>query len=212
MGRPPIVDRDTALERIMYRFWSTGFHSTSLDDLLEASGMHRGSFYRTFGDKRAAFDAAFALYVQRVAAADVLPALTSTGSPITRLETLLIARLEAALGNPGQTPGDRPGCLVTNTATEIAAHDEQAGEQVRAALSGLRDSIAALLRAAAESGEVVPAVDVNAAADHLFAVLQGAIVMSRSGLAADRLHELIRSAISVVVPSPSPSPSPGESL
>lgn len=208
MGRPPIVDRDTALERIMYRFWSTGFHSTSLDDLLEASGMHRGSFYRTFGDKRAAFDAAFALYVQRVAAADVLPALTSTGSPITRLETLLIARVEAALGNSGPTAGARPGCLVTNTATELASHDERAGEQVGAALNGVRDSIAMLLRAGAEAGEVDPAVDADAAADHLFAVLQGAIVMSRSGQSAERLHQLIRSAIAVVAPPPNPGESP----
>ncbi len=202
MGRPPIVDRDTALERIMYRFWGTGFHSTSLDDLLEASGMHRGSFYRMFGDKRAAFDAAFALYVQRVAAADVLPALTSAGSPMTRLEDLLIARLEAALGTSGATMGDRPGCLVTNTATELAAHDERAGEQVRAALNGVRDSIQALLRAAAQAGEVDPAVDADAAADHLFAVLQGAIVMSRSGQSAGRLHQMIRGAITVVAPSP----------
>lgn len=203
MGRPPIVDRDTALERIMYRFWATGFHPTSLDDLLQATGMHRGSFYRTFGDKRAAFDAAFALYVQRVAAADVLPALTSTGSPMTRLENLLTARLDAALGNSEQSPGDRPGCLVVNTATELAAHDERAGEQVRAALDGVRDSIAALLRAAAHAGEVDSAVDTDDAADHLFAVLQGAIVMSRSGQSAQRLHQLIRRAIALVVPPPS---------
>lgn len=202
MGRPPIVDRDTALERIMYRFWSTGFHSTSLDDLLEASGMHRGSFYRTFGDKRAAFDAAFALYVQRVAETDVFPALTSTGSPMTRLEDLLIARLDAALGDAGHAAGDRPGCLITNTATELAAHDEQASEQVSAALGGARDSIAALLRAAVEAHEVDSALDVDAAADHLFTLLQGAIVMSRSGQSADRLHELLRKAIDVVVPSP----------
>ncbi len=187
----------------MYRFWATGFHPTSLDDLLLASGMHRGSFYRTFGDKRAAFDAAFALYVQQVAAADVLLALTSTGSPMTRLENLLTARLDAALGNSEQSLGDRPGCLVVNTATELAAHDERAGEQVRAALDGVRDSIAALLRAAAQAGEVDSAVDTDDAADHLFAVLQGAIVMSRSGQSAQRLHQLIHRAIALVVPPPS---------
>lgn len=204
MGRPPIVDRDTALERIMYRFWRTGFHSTSLDDLLEASGMHRGSFYRTFGDKRSAFDAAFALYVQRVADTDVLPALTATGSPMTRLQDLLLARLEAALGDADHAAGDRPGCLITNTATELAAHDEQASQQVGAALGGARDSIAALLAAAAEAGEVDPSLDIDATADHLFTLLQGAIVMSRSGQSAHRLHELLRRAIRLVVLPDSP--------
>lgn len=205
MGRPPIVDRDTALERIMYQFWRTGFHSTSLDDLLEASGMHRGSFYRTFGDKRSAFDAAFALYVQRVAAQDVLPALASTEPPMTRLENLLIARLEAALGNVEPSAGDRPGCLVVNTATELATHDERASEQVGAALNGVRDSIAALLRAAVETGEIDAAVDTDAAADHLSTLLQGAIVLSRSGHSGEQLHELLRRAIALVVSYPYPS-------
>ncbi len=192
----------------MCRFWRTGFHSTSLDDLLEASGMHRGSFYRTFGDKRSAFDEALALYVQRVAASDVLPALTSTGSPMARLETLFIARLEAALGNVEPFAGDRPGCLVVNTATELAAHDKRASEQVGAALDGVRESIAALLRAAVEAGEVDAAIHVDAAADHLSTLLQGAIVMSRSGKSSERLHELLRTAIAVVAPAPSKGESP----
>lgn len=208
MGRPPIVDREIALERIMFQFWRTGFHPTSLDDLLAASGMHRGSFYRTFGDKRSAFDAAFALYVQRVATHDVLPALTSTEPPMMRLEDLLIARLEAALGNTEPSAGDRPGCLVVNTATELAAHDEQASEQVGAALNGVRDSIAALLLAAAEAGEIDAALDTEAAADHLSTLLQGAIVMSRSGQSGERLHELLRRAITLVVPSPPKGESP----
>lgn len=203
MGRPPIVDRDAALERIMHQFWRTGFHPTSLDDLLEASGMHRGSFYRTFGDKRSAFDAAFALYVQRVAADDVLPALASTEPPMTRLETLLIARLEAALGYVEPSVGDRPGCLVVNAATELAAHDDRAREQVGAALNGIRDSIKVLLHAAVDAGEVDTAVDTDAAADHLSTLLQGAIVMSRAGQSRKQLHDLIRNAIAVVVPSPS---------
>ena len=192
----------------MYRFWRTGFHSTSLDDLLEASGMHRGSFYRTFGDKRSAFDAAFALYVQRVADHDVLPALASTEPPMTKLEALLMARLEAALGNTEPSAGDRPGCLVVNTATELAAHDERASEQVGAALNGVRDSIATLIVAAVDSGEVDAAIDTDAAADHLSTLLQGAIVMSRSGHSGEQLRELIRSAIALVVPSPPKGVSP----
>lgn len=188
----------------MFRFWKTGFHPTSLGDLLRVSGMHRGSFYRAFSDKRAAFDAAFDLYVDRIAANDVLPALTSTGSPITRLENLLIARLEAALGSAEHVSGDRPGCLVTNTAIELAARDESARRRVAAALDGVRDSIAALVRAGADVGEVDPGVDVDFAADHLFALLQGAIVMSRGGQSGDRLRALLRDGIAAVIP-PAPS-------
>jgi AcrR family transcriptional regulator len=47
-----------------------------IDDLLEASGMHRGSFYRSFGDKHSAFVAALTHYAEMVGEDHLVPALT----------------------------------------------------------------------------------------------------------------------------------------
>ena len=43
----------------MHLFWVKGYGATSMRDLLEGMGIGRGSFYATFGDKRALFLAAF---------------------------------------------------------------------------------------------------------------------------------------------------------
>src|SRR6185503_13287769 len=51
-GRPRAYDPDTALARAAATFWKAGYAGTSLDDLVEATGMNRPSLYAAFGDKR----------------------------------------------------------------------------------------------------------------------------------------------------------------
>ena len=55
-------DRNEALDRAMVAFWSRGYEATSIDDLVQATGIGRGSLYGTFGDKRQLFLAALDQY------------------------------------------------------------------------------------------------------------------------------------------------------
>ena len=48
-------DRYEVLDRAMAAFWTRGYEATSIDDLVEATGINRGSLYGTFGDKRRLF-------------------------------------------------------------------------------------------------------------------------------------------------------------
>src|ERR1700722_299427 len=58
-------DRDEVLERAMVVFWRNGFQATSIQDLVEATGVNRGSLYPTFGDKRGLFLAVLKHYSER---------------------------------------------------------------------------------------------------------------------------------------------------
>src|SRR5436309_10790096 len=51
-GRPRAYDPGEALARAAATFWKAGYPGTSLDDLVEATGMNRPSLYAAFGDKR----------------------------------------------------------------------------------------------------------------------------------------------------------------
>src|SRR5690348_16575655 len=55
-------DRHEALDRAMAAFWSRGYEATSIDDLVQATRIGRGSLYGTFGDKRQLFLAALDHY------------------------------------------------------------------------------------------------------------------------------------------------------
>jgi TetR/AcrR family transcriptional regulator, transcriptional repressor for nem operon len=212
MGRTPIVDRDTALDAITRRFWAHGYEATSIDDLLGATRMHRGSFYRSFGDKRQAFMAALDHYVEVSRTDHVVPALEGRGSPVRRLMQLLYVRLDIALGlraAAGVAPGNAdgpPGCLLVNTAVELAPHDAAAETTVADALGAMRAALAVLVDAAAELGEVPADVDRGPAVDQVFTVLQGVNVLARAG--GDRRHlrgvltGAVRTALRPTVPLP----------
>jgi TetR/AcrR family transcriptional regulator, transcriptional repressor for nem operon len=186
---------------MMRRFWTYGYEATSIDDLLEASGMHRGSFYRAFGDKHSAFVAALARYATMVGDDHVLPALSGRGSPCRRLVRLLYARLEAALGlpRPGEPVaaghGARPGCLVVNTAVEVAPHDDRARATVARSLDAMRAAIRCLVDEAIATGEVDGSVDGELAADQIFTLLQGVNVLSRAGGDSRQLRRLLRRTV-----------------
>ena len=52
MARPKEFQRDEVLEKAMAVFWSKGYECTSVQDLVDAMGINRGSLYDTFGDKQ----------------------------------------------------------------------------------------------------------------------------------------------------------------
>jgi TetR/AcrR family transcriptional repressor of nem operon len=55
MPRPRSFDEDHVLELVRQRFWDTGYAATSLDDLMTATGLAKGSLYGAFGDKHTLF-------------------------------------------------------------------------------------------------------------------------------------------------------------
>jgi TetR/AcrR family transcriptional repressor of nem operon len=180
-------------------FWTHGYEATSIDDLLEMTGMHRGSFYRVFGDKRSAFQAALDRYGEVVGDRHVLPAVGGRGSPCRRLLVLLYARLDAALGLSGEGPagedGRGPGCLVVNTAIELGPHDDQARAAVAASLDALRSAVRWLVDEAVAAGEVDAGIDRELATDQIFTLLQGVNVLSCAGGDRTRLRRRLRRTV-----------------
>lgn len=52
MGRPRAFDTGRAVESAAALFATHGYEGTSVDDLVTATGVHRGSLYKVFGSKR----------------------------------------------------------------------------------------------------------------------------------------------------------------
>ena len=57
---------EDACDRIMQAFWARGYQATSMQDLVDATGVNRGSLYATFGNKRSIFLTVLRLYDDRM--------------------------------------------------------------------------------------------------------------------------------------------------
>ena len=56
MARPRNFNEDEVIERAAGAFGRLGYTGCSVDDLVEATGLQRGSLYKTFGSKRGLFE------------------------------------------------------------------------------------------------------------------------------------------------------------
>ena len=55
MARPRQFDEEQVREALMNVFWDKGYEATSMQDLVAATGLLKGSLYGAFGDKRALY-------------------------------------------------------------------------------------------------------------------------------------------------------------
>src|SRR5271169_5979505 len=71
MARTREFDRTIVLRKAIEVFWTRGFDSTNLPELLEAMGLSKSSLYETFGDKNKLFEEALDLYAKEIAASKI---------------------------------------------------------------------------------------------------------------------------------------------
>ena len=119
MSRPKAFNPDEALEKAMQVFWHKGYEATSMEDLLSAMDINRGSLYATFGDKRELFLKAMDLYCTGGGVGSRLSILSQTGPALPLIRQFIGAMLEFGLSDPL-----RRGCMMTNTLVELAPHEK----------------------------------------------------------------------------------------
>lgn len=172
-------------------FHARGFNGCSVQDIVEAAGVPKGSFYNHFESKEAlgvevvrAYTVLVGAYVVDSGAADLL---SGDGTPLTRIRAYFEAVIEQNV-----SCGVRRGCLLGNFATELAPHSTLIAKAVTDALESWSAAVAQALALAQESGELSSEADVDALAHYLVDGYEGAA--ARAKLIGDRapMDEFVR--------------------
>ncbi len=186
----------------MQHFWRYGYAATSIRELGAAMGLGPASLYNTFGDKRALFLRALDRYIEG-GLRPRLARLAAMDDPRAAIAAFLDDIVSRSLADP-----DRRGCLMVNTALEIAPHDPEVGEAIAARLGGLEAFLAGRVRAGQGQGCIDRTGDADDLARLLVATAMGLRVLARARPDPALLHGAARQALALLDPTPAPETLP----
>ncbi len=190
MARPREFEPEEAVARATEVFWRKGYRATSVQDLVRATGLNRGSIYAAFGSKAGLFAAVMDRYIAGASTQRLLGA--DDGMPVK----ILLRDLFDELVEMGATDRERRGCLITNTAIELTSHDREVAGRISANLRDLEEALCRRLERAQESGEITRERDARALARFLVGSMQGLRVMSKVTSERDVLRDIADVALS----------------
>lgn len=167
MARPKEFDPDLAVDAAVGVFWRRGYEATSVQDLVDALGVGRGSLYATFGSKEELYRRALERYLA-VGLCRLEEHLAQAGSPLAAVRDLLRAEVESALAD-----ADRRGCLAAGAVCERVAYDEATSATVVRGWERMEDAVCDALRRAQTEGELPAGRDPRALARYVVAARQG---------------------------------------
>ena len=181
VGRPRTFDTSQALAAVRDRFLERGYAATSIDDLMTATGLGKGSLYGAFGDKRALFLRVLNEYAtERVAA--VREQLQAGPRAIEGLRSLL---------RPDFAPR---GCFLVNCTYELAPHDVDVVALARKTFAAIESIFTDTVGRAVAEGDLPASTRPRELAATLLALMQGQECLARTGLSKAGLRGIAQNA------------------
>jgi TetR/AcrR family transcriptional repressor of nem operon len=171
--------RDQLIQAALDLFHTRGFNGSGVQDIVDAAGVPKGSFYNHFESKEAlgvavvhAYSAEVGAFVEEAGAADIF---SEPGTPLQRIRAYFEAVIEQNV-----TCGVRKGCLLGNFATELAPHSTEIARAVTEALENWSAAVATALAQARDAGELREGADLDALARYLVDGYEGAAIRAKA--------------------------------
>ena len=194
MARPREFDEAQVLDQAMEAFWAHGYEATSVADLMEATGLAKGSLYKGFGDKRSLFLRALERYLGR--GLDGLRALSGDGA--SGAESL--RHWLSVIVSMATCSGVRKGCMAVNCTVELAPHDEEVRAILRRQERSVERVYAELVERGIQDGSLRPDLDPRASAEWLTTVVDGLQVRGKLGLTRPQAQRAVDMAMIALTP------------
>jgi len=193
VGRPREFDEAEVLEAAMSVFWRQGYESTSMADLLAATGLHKGSLYQAFGDKRSLYLVVLRNYLQALSGRvreELLGADTALEGLRNAMRQLMATCTTPDAGNPG--------CLALNALVEKGPQDPEVLQILGMAYAMRKKMITQTVQAGQQEGTIRTDQQAEAIAGVLDMVLMGLAASVKGPVSAAQARAIIDDALETV--------------
>jgi len=191
MGRPASFDQARTLEQIQTEFWDRGYSATSLDDIMTATGLGKGSLYGAFGSKSDMYLMAFTDYCDWAIEDYEQRLRGSDDGAMARLRDLVRTAIRSRSGS-------RRGCMLAKGTAEVAGRFPNVDRVIERTFKALEGELLACVRQAQRTGDIDASRDARTIAVTLLAILRGIEALKRADVPSASLELVAKGAIDIL--------------
>jgi TetR/AcrR family transcriptional repressor of nem operon len=170
MAKPNL--REHILSAGFDTLYARGFNATSVQDIAEAAGAPKGSFYNHFDSKEALGVAVVDEYIARTSS--LLPILADPAlPPLSRLRSYFEALNELSAG------GGQRGCLLGNFGSELSNQSAPIRMRVSAAFANWGGAIADVVAQGQRDGSISGELSAKSLAAFIIDAWEGAVLRTK---------------------------------
>lgn len=195
MPRPRQFDEAHVLSSVQAAFWNNGYAGTSLEDLLAASGLGKGSPYGAFGDKQSLFLRVLRDY-NETNDRTLRAWLEQADRAVDVIRDLVIGPLRDTGGAEA-----RRGCLRANSAMELSVSIPEVAAEAQHSYAATATLLAEAIRRAQHEGDIAPRVDPDETAYAVLAGQLGLLVLGRVGQDPAALSTMAETLLKGLLPT-----------
>jgi TetR/AcrR family transcriptional regulator, transcriptional repressor for nem operon len=191
MARLREFDIDEVMEAVINAFWERGYEATSLADLMEVTGLQKGSIYKAFGDKRSLFIKALQCYLDRIYS--LTREMLSNPSPQQALTSWF-----ELLSDTAANPEANKGCFALNSLIEMAPHDADVAQMLEYQFSRIGKLLESTLHQGQKEGVFRQDLSAQQLCRMLLIVANGTLAAGRATFLKPDLPSVTESILAVI--------------
>jgi TetR/AcrR family transcriptional regulator, transcriptional repressor for nem operon len=190
-GRPKDFDEEAVLDKALDIFWKQGYEATSLEQLLAAMGMGKGSMYHNFGNKRDVFKLALNKFMKNFS--------SWFESEISKAKDPIVFIREFFRSIPKQgAEAHKKGCFLGNTVAELACIDAGLEKDAAEHLERIEQTFYKYIKESQRLGRIKSKEDARLLARHLINLWNGINITRRMYPQAKDLMPLVEMQLKVL--------------
>lgn len=187
MRRSGSDTRQQIVEQALQIFSVKGYHHTSINDLMDATGLTKGGLYGHFGSKEEIWAAAYERAVE-IWRGIVFRNIDGVADPLQRIQLVIEQDLRDYVGGRVFTGG----CFFLNLLVELSGQSPAMAAQILRGFDGFSGLLARWLAEAQEKRLLVPDVNPREIAHFLVVSLNGTAALYAARQEPEMIEQMIR--------------------